>query len=130
MRRALLLLLAAAARASEEEACLCQRYWTWSELCVGNWAGEEDICKLFPRVMATEQLGAHPLAFQLIETRPLTSGQNNSHVIGTGKICLVKAAQHMSEINDEEIVVDTFVVKHGIRRGNLVCAFKANLEYY
>ena len=92
--------------------------------------GEEDICKLFPRVMATEQLGAHPLAFQLIETRPLTSGQNNSHVIGTGKICLVKAAQHMSEINDEEIVVDTFVVKHGIRRGNLVCAFKANLEYY
>ncbi|QDZ22083.1 inositol phosphatase [Chloropicon primus] len=93
--------------------------------------GEDDLCLLFPRVMCTEQLGSHPLAFQLIETRPLSTGnKTTSHVIGTGKISLVKAAQHMTDTNDEGLVVDTWVVKHGIRRGILTCSFTANLEYH
>ena len=87
--------------------------------------GEGDICKLFPRVMCTEQLGGHPLAFQVIENRP-----TDNHIIGAGKLSLVKAATHMHESDDSEIVVETFIIKHGIRRGNVVFAFTTNLEYY
>ena len=88
--------------------------------------GEEDICKLFPRVMCTEQMGAQPLTFQLIENKV----GDQRHVIGSGKISLFEAAEHMNTANYDEIVVNAPVVKHGINRGNLVCAFTSDVEYY
>ena len=95
-----------------------------------DWS-EDEICLLFPRVMCTEQLGSHPLAFQLIETRPLgANAKHTHHVIGSGKISLVRAAQMMANSDDSEILVNTNVVKHGIKRGDLACSLTADLEYF
>ena len=84
---------------------------------IGAEWSHEQLCVLLPKVTCDEQLRAYHLAFQLCEHREIL---NEPRVIGSGSVSLGGALDAYIEGRAEESVLDTKVVKHGIRRGNIV----------